>query len=295
MLRADDGDEGDLQIALVTGSATAMPVPDPESHLLVAALAERGVRAALVPWDDDRDWSQVPLVLCRTPWDYVGRADEFLAWARSTGAATRLLNPAGLIGWNLHKRYLAELLERGLPVVPTTVLRHDASASARTAALAVDGDVVIKPAISGGAMGTVRVAARTDGARDHLAGLLRDGEALVQPYLPEVEDGEVSLVLFAGELSHAVRKQPAAGDFRVQEEHGGVVLPHEPTPDEVAVARRVLEALPWPSTYARIDLVTTADGPLLMEAELIEPELFLRAVPVAAGRFADVLVADLRG
>ncbi|CAB4932984.1 unannotated protein [freshwater metagenome] len=295
MLRADDGDEGDLEIALITGSATAMPVPDPESHLLVAALAERGVRASLVPWDDRRDWSGVPLVLCRTPWDYVGRAEEFLAWARSTGEATRLLNPAGLIGWNLHKRYLAELAERGVPVVPTTVLRRSASASSRAAALAVDGDAVIKPAISGGAMGTVRVPARTDEARDHLTGLLRDGDALVQPYLPEVEGGEVSLVLFAGGFSHAVRKQPAAGDFRVQEEHGGVVLPHEPTAAELAVARRVLEALPWPSTYARIDLVTTADGPLLMEAELIEPELFLRAVPEAAGRFADVLVADLRG
>jgi glutathione synthase/RimK-type ligase-like ATP-grasp enzyme len=286
---------GPLEVALITGDPARMPVPDPESHLLLDALGERGVRAALVPWDEERDWSAVPLVVCRTPWDYVERAAEFLPWVRATGAATRLLNPAGLIEWNLHKRYLAELADRGVPSVPTTVLGPGSSAAARAAALATDGDVVIKPAISGGAMGTLRLAARSDAARDHLAGLLRGGDALVQPYLPEVEDGEVSLVLFAGEPSHAVRKRPAAGDFRVQEEHGGVVLPHESTAAELEVARRVLDALPWAPAYARIDLVTTADGPLLMEAELIEPELFLRAEPAAAGRFADVLVADLRG
>jgi glutathione synthase/RimK-type ligase-like ATP-grasp enzyme len=285
---------GPLQLALVTGGAEAMPVPDPESHLLLDALRERGVRAGLVRWDEPRDWAAVPLVLCRTPWDYFTRPDAFLAWVRGTGAATRLLNHPGLIAWNAHKRYLAELAERDVPVVPTTVLGPGSSPAARAAALAVPGDVVVKPAVSGGARGTVRVPADSDAAREHLAALLRAGDALVQPYLPQVEDGEVSLVLFAGELSHAVRKTPAPGDFRVQEEHGGSVAVHEPTDAERAVARGVLDALPWPTTYARIDLVTADDGPLLMEAELIEPELFLRAVPAAAGRLADVLVADLR-
>lgn len=294
MLRTGEG-EGDPEIALVTGAPGAMPVPDPESHLLLDALSTRGVRAALVPWTEDRDWSAVPLVVVRTPWDYVERADEFLHWTRAVAGATRLLNPAGLLEWNLHKRYLPELAERGVPVAPTELLGPGASAAARTAALAVDGDVVLKPAVSGGARGTIRVPAGSDEARDHLAALLREGDALVQPYLPEIEDGELSLVLFAGELSHAVRKAPAAGDFRVQEEFGGSVLPHEATTAERAVARAVLDAVPWPTTYARIDLVRTADGPLLMEAELIEPELFLRAVPEAAGRYADVLVADLRG
>lgn len=328
MLRtAGDGDGGAVQVALVTGAPGRMPVPDPESGLLVAALAERGVRAALVPWDGDHDWAATPLVLCRTPWDYVGRHAEFLAWTRATAAVTRLLNPAGLLAWNLHKRYLVELAEHGVPVVPTVVLTPGASAAARAAAVAgrladdaagppADGpgtpparvsgsaadptdstpaELVVKPAISGGAWGTIRTAAGSVGAREHLAGLLQQGDALVQPYLPEVEDGEVSLILFAGVLSHAVRKTPASGDFRVQAEHGGVVAPHEPTAAELEVARRVLDALPWAPAYARIDLVTAPAGPLLMEAELIEPELFLHADPAAAGRFADVLVADLRG
>jgi glutathione synthase/RimK-type ligase-like ATP-grasp enzyme len=296
VLRTDEeGQGGPIEIALVTGTPGAMPVPDPESDVLIAALAERGVRSALVPWTADHGWAATPLVVCRTPWDYVGRSAEFLGWARATAAATRLLNPAGLVEWNVHKRYLVELQERGVPVVPTTVLTPNSSPAARTAAVGGTGELVIKPAVSGGAQGTIRVAADADAAREHLAGLLRDGDALVQPYLPEVEDGEVSLILFGGRLSHAVRKTPAPGDFRVQGEHGGTVSPHEPSAAEQGVARQVLEGLPWAPAYARIDLVITPEGPLLMEAELIEPELFLHADPAAAGRFADVLVADLRG
>jgi len=314
VLRTDDDAEGGpVEVALATGAPGAMPVPDPESEVLIAALAERGVRAALVPWDGDHDWARTPLVVCRTPWDYVERSAEFLSWTRTVSTVTRLLNPAGLIAWNVHKRYLAELAERGVPVVPTTVLTPGSSTAARAVAIAGEpastadggdaphatpppvGDVVVKPAVSGGAWGTIRTAAGSDEARDHLAGLLRAGDALVQPYLPEVEGGEVSLILFAGVLSHAVRKTPAAGDFRVQAEHGGTVALHGPTPAEREVSRLVLEALPWAPAYARIDVVTTAAGPLLMEAELIEPELFLHADPAAAGRFADVLVADLRG
>ncbi len=94
---------------------------------------------------------------------------------------------------------------------------------------------------------------------------------------------------FGGALSHAVRKLPAPGDFRVQGMHGGSVVAHEATAAERAVAQTVLDALPPGASYTRIDLVTADRGPLLMEAELIEPELFLGAHPQAAQRFADVL------
>ena len=45
---------------------------------------------------------------------------------------------------------------------------------------------------------------------------------LFQAFVPEVEtQGEVSLVFIDGVFSHAVRKRPAQGDFRVQIDFGG--------------------------------------------------------------------------
>ena len=267
-----------------------------QCELLAAALAARGLAAEVVAWDAPVDWSQAELVVVCSPWDYVERHEEFLAWVRATAAATTLVNDPNLIAWNLYKGYLGELGAAGVPVVPTSLLARGTAAAGREAALAAHGDeVVIKPAISAGARGTLRAAAASEQAAAHLAVLLVEGDALLQPYLPDVETGEVSLMCFGGVLSHAVRKRPADGDFRVQEEHGGTLEPHVATAAERGVADAVLQALPAAACYARIDLVTTAAGPLLMEAELIEPELFLALDPAAAGRYADVLAELLRG
>ena len=272
-----------------------MPVPDPESGLLVDALAERGVRAELVTWDAPIDWAASPLVVVRTPWDYVERPAEFLDTLREIAAVTTLVNPAELVAWNHHKGYLAELERAGVPVVPLAVVRQCAATAEQDAARTAFGDeIIVKPAISAGAWGTIRTRAASDEAREHLADLVRAGDALVQPYVRAVEAGEVSLMFFGGELCHAVRKVPASGDFRVHAEYGGTIERHHPTEAELAVALAVLAAAPDTTTYARIDLVTTTAGPLLMEAELIEPELFLSHHPAAAPRFAEVLV-DLLG
>ena len=264
---------------------------DIESGLLVEALSERGLRSELVAWDAAIDWAAAALVVVRTPWDYTERHELFLEWVRATAALTRVVNDAELIAWNMHKRYLVELACAGVPVVPTAVLPRGADAGdVRDALAACEGEVVIKPAISGGARGTILVRAASEQAFAHLTGLLDVGDALIQPFVNAVETaGEVSLVHFGGVFSHAVRKLAADGDFRVQEEHGGSVVAHVATLAERAVADAVLDAVAARTAYARIDVVTTDDGPQLMEAELIEPELFLASDPEAPARFAEVL------
>src|SRR4051794_28808679 len=113
-----------------------MPKPDPESHLVVDALAAIGVAAEIGPWDEERDWGAVPLVVSRTPWDYFLRYDEFVAWVRAVATATRLENPAEVILWNAHKSYLLDLERTGIPVVATELVERGAGADARAAALA---------------------------------------------------------------------------------------------------------------------------------------------------------------
>ncbi len=275
---------------ILLATASDMPKPDPESHLLIEELAKLGVSADLHPWDDTLDWSEYPLVVSRTPWDYFVRAEEFLAWVAAIEQATRLENPPAVIRWNAHKSYLLDLERTGVPVVATELVERGAGESAQAAAFAGYDEVVVKPAISGGSYRTIRGSARDAGVRDHLGELVADGDALVQPFLTEIpEHGETSLVFFDGEFSHAVRKIPTAGDWRVQDEYGGAVVDHDPSPAEFAVAEATLAAAPAPPCYARIDMVELPAGPVVMEAELIEPELFLPTHPEAAARFAAAL------
>ena len=106
--------------------------------------------------------------------------------------------------------------------------------------------------------------------------------------------GESSLIYFGGEFSHAIRKLPADGDYRVQEHHGGRVVPHKPTDDEFAVAAAALAAAPAATAYARVDLVQVDGSAAVMELEAIEPQLFFDHDAPAAGRFAAHIATLLR-
>ena len=101
-----------IDIAFVT--ASDMPKPDEETHLIAAALEDKGLRADITPWDSSVDWAKIPLVAIRTTWDYFKRLPEILAWARQVDEVTQLVNPYTVIEWNCHKRYLLELIEPAL-------------------------------------------------------------------------------------------------------------------------------------------------------------------------------------
>jgi glutathione synthase/RimK-type ligase-like ATP-grasp enzyme len=268
---------------------------DVETPLLLEALVRRGVDAEVVPWGPGTDWAAADLVVVRTPWDYTPRRDQFLSWAQEVEASTRLANPVDVLRWNTHKGYLRELAAAGVPVVPTRLVAAGSPVPAPSWLGDVGERLVVKPAVSVGAIGAMLARHDDPGLADHLAMLLSSQDVLVQPYVASVADrGEVSLLFAEGTLSHAVRKVPAAGDYRVHEEYGGVNTVHEPHPAEVEVAQAALAACPGPLLYARVDLVWGHDGPLVMEVELTEPALYLVEVPTAADTFAEAILRRVR-
>ena len=264
---------------------------DQETWLLRDALVARGVHTEIVPWGPGTDWAAADLVVVRSPWDYTPRREEFLAWADAVEAVTPLANPAHVMRWNTHKSYLLELQEAGVPVVPTRLL-VSGTGTPDAAWFAGSGpEVVVKPAVSVGAIGALRAAADDPALHAHVTELLRTQDVLVQPFVGSVTDrGEASLLFASGKLSHAVRKVPRAGDYRVHEEYGGVNTADEPRSDELEVALAALAACPGPCLYARVDLVQGDDGPLVMEVELTEPSLYLVEAPAAADTFAEAVL-----
>ena len=105
---------------VLLATCRAWPEGEPGGDLLVAELGRCGLGAAWAVWDDASvDWAGARLVAVRSTWDYEHRREEFLAWARRVEEVTRLVNPAAVLEWNTDKRYLLDLAEAGLPVVPT--------------------------------------------------------------------------------------------------------------------------------------------------------------------------------
>jgi glutathione synthase/RimK-type ligase-like ATP-grasp enzyme len=266
-----------------------------DDDLLREALRGRGVEAISATWDETGDdWSGFDLCLVRSTWDYHEKHRQFLAWTRRVEAAMALHNPADLIAWNSDKRYLRQLAAAGVPTVPTLWVERGSDLDLE-GELQVRGwaEAVIKPVVDLGAKNLHRV--RAGEAQDALATALARGEAMVQPFLPSLEaEGELSLIYIDGNFCHAVRKRPAAGDFRVQSIWGGTVAPADPEPQHVKVAERALAQLDEPPLYARVDLVTDLEGdPALIELELIEPNLYLTTNQTAAERLANAVLAEL--
>jgi glutathione synthase/RimK-type ligase-like ATP-grasp enzyme len=269
-----------------------------DDRLLRAALAARGLTAARVDWADPAvEWSRFGCAVFRTTWDYYERFPEFTAWLDRVERLTRLCNPPATVRWNTDKHYLADLAGRGVPL--QEVRRHHRHAGRRLGdVLDQTGwdEVVYKPCVSGAARHTYRANRRTAAAHEPaLAALLAAEAMMVQPFQSDiVGTGEDTLTVFAGRYCHAVRKVPKAGDFRVQDDHGGTVRPHRPTAEQVDLAERAVAACSPRPVYGRADLVRGNDGrPAVMELELIEPELWLRLHPPAADAFADAVVAFL--
>ena len=260
------------RVVLVTG--LRMAKPDPETHRVLPLLATLGLQLEVLPWQADVDWSAYDGVVVRTPWDYFEQREAFLAWAQRVHAVTPVLNPPEVLVWNSHKGYLRQLQRAGVPTVPTLWLQR----GQEVPDLAGLGwtELVVKPAVSVGAIGACRDRAEAVALREHAVRLVASDDVMVQPFVPEVvTQGEVSLVFLAGRFSHAVRKLPAAGDYRVQDMYGGRVQAWEPDASALALAGQVLLHTPAPCLYARVDLVPHQGGWVLMELEVIEPELFL--------------------
>lgn len=277
------------RIALVTCSG----IPDltPSDRVLAGSLRTRGLDVEAAVWSDPGiEWSGFDLIVVRSPWDYFLRIDEFLAWVeRLDAAGAPLVNGAPVLRWNTHKRYLRELSELGAPM-PASLWLDRGTTAGVDEAVAASGwpRLVVKPAVSGGAHETwVADAPLGPDARARLAGMVARADVLVQPFIEAVpRDGEMSFVFIEGEFSHAVRKRAAPGDFRVQTEHGGSVAREAADERQVRIAAAVLALAPEPTLYARVDAVVSGEEFLLMELELVEPDLFFEAAPEAADALA---------
>jgi glutathione synthase/RimK-type ligase-like ATP-grasp enzyme len=258
-----------------------------DDRLLVAALAELGSKPEELHWGSSVEFLKPDDVLViRAIWDYHLRPREFFRWlgeVERIGAT--VINPIPLLRWNAHKNYLRDLERRNV-CMPKTWF-YSSAHEFDPKQLSHGADYVLKPTISASAFRTVK------GTRESIADAVRSGDYddfVVQEYIPQIQHGEWSLIFIAGELTHAVKKSPKHGDFRVQKEFGGKATPAPAHAHLAATAHDIVALLPQDPVYARVDLVDADERVYLMEVELIEPELFLEHSPMAVERFAAAII-----
>jgi glutathione synthase/RimK-type ligase-like ATP-grasp enzyme len=269
-----------------------------EDGLVLSALQQQGLRVTRKAWDDpDFDWQQARSLLFRTTWDYFDRYAEFSPWLKRVADQTTLFNGATLIDWNIDKHYLQRIKEKGINVVNTHYIeKGDVRTLAQCLAESGWTDAILKPVVSGSARHTYRISPGNAPTLEcTFAELIQQEAMLLQPFQHAIlAEGEISLMVIDGQFSHAIRKTPKTGDFRVQDDHGGSVHAHVASVEEQQFAEQAVAAVPFDVLYARVDIVCDNAGKLsIMEVEMIEPELFFRYRPKAADSLASGLARRL--
>jgi hypothetical protein len=278
-------------VTLVT--CEAHPLLTPSDSLLKMELEQLGASVRVAIWTDaEVDWSASALTVIRSTWDAHLRFREFESWLKRTGANTRICNPTQNILWNFEKRYLIDLAERGVAVIPT--IHFPAGSAVKLGSTNINWPrVVAKPSIGGGsfAVRSFLMPGELAPLEEHLNAILDRTGALIQRFEESVTAlAERSLVFIDGEYSHAVRRIA----FNTGNTPDTPEFDHQAAEDEIAFATRVLEAADSRRlAFARVDILPTPKGLLLMELELIEPALFLTRSPGAAQKLASTLLRSL--
>lgn len=282
---------------VVFATCEQQPLIAVDDQPLADALAARGVEVEPIPWTEIDPYAVIdsPPIILRSTWDYHRIPTLFRAWLDALADSGRLtMNPPQVARENVDKIYLQSLEATGI-AIPTTRWLDQADTATIDRVMQEEGwpRAVLKPRVAATAYGTYLISAGQALTDDELAPARASG-ALLQEVVPEIiERGETSIVYAGGAFSHAVVKHAKAGDFRVQKDFGGRVEAASPSPALLSFAATVMQLVPDTCLYARVDLVESSRGPLLMELELIEPELYFLIVPDAADRMAHLIAGRL--
>ena len=284
-----------MKLAILT--SIDMPNMLPYDMEVIALLEKRGVETTILIWDkiitrSPQELQQFDAILIRTIWDYFLKYDEYLKLLNLLEASkVPVFNPVEILKWNANKKYLQQLQNECFDIIPTIFnLNNDKDSFA----VAISKDwkkVVLKPVISGNSYHTFVI----DGEDEHKFNQLIDKHYINRPYMlqefiPEISNGEISTIYFSNGYSYSVTKVPPVGEYRVQFDYGGIYHFGDVDPIIKNTCDRIAARFENKLLYQRVDGVWRDGKFLIMEVELIEPDIYLNLNNNALSNWVDALV-----
>jgi len=290
------------RIAIISSKKFANKIK--EDLLFRDMLLSCGEQADIVAWEDKNIvWKDYKCAILRSAWGYHKQVDEFLSFLQNLKKFNiKFFNDVNVIAWNINKEHqFNDLKKLGINVLPCYVFK-EFSNSTETEILQFlssqkTSDFVFKPIISGSGDNTFFVSLDNGNhlknqlslkeAQDKFKSMIYSKEikgCLVQPYLPDIVNGEYSFIFIDSQLTHAAIRYP--GVFLDKKESIEVDISSLPS-KMVKFAYECEDALKIISTrfskqssplYARYDVVDSKSNYFLMEAELAEPDLLIKTI-----------------
>ena len=284
------------KIALVTYSKE--PKLSPSDSLLIKPLCEADFHPSVAAWDDPKvDWSNYDGIILRSCWNYYEHYDTFMAWLQSlTALQNHVFNSIKTVSWNSNKKYLSDLEQKGVPIIPTRWIAKNSQFNISQLAEETGwSDIIVKPLIGARGDNVMHIKNSKNILQQlKVNTLLKKQNIMVQSFLSEIQnEGEYSFIFIGNIYSHTVLKKPNKGDF-LSNGYKSTTVSVYPSQKLIEQAKHIISLIKNDALYSRIDCIVQDNRLILMEAEYIEPMLYFDAYPPAATLFAQELKKRLQ-
>ena len=290
------------RIAIISSEKFANKIN--EDLLLRDMLLSYGEKADIVAWEDKSIvWQDYKCAILRSAWGYHKQVDKFLSFLQNLKQLNiKVFNDVDVIAWNINKEHqFNDLKKLGINLLPCYFLKKFSNSTETEILQFLSSqktrDFVFKPIISGSGDNTFFVSLDNSNhlknqlslkkAQDNFKSMIYSKEVkgcLIQPYLPDIVNGEYSFIFIDSQLTHAAIRYP--GIFLDKKESIEVDISSLPS-KMIEFAYECRDALKIISTrlskqssplYARYDVVASKSNYFLMEAELAEPDLLIKTI-----------------
>lgn len=249
------------------------------------------VEVDIISWQDKTiDYTKYDLVVIRSIWNYQYHLKDFLNWLQFLESNNiNLCNSIDVIRNNYDKFKQFEILKNNeIKIIDTEFLSIDKNISKKIKSLKFSNFefLVTKPTISESSNNTYIVGKQNKNYKNFVnindiankyMDINANAKLMVQPFLEEVFDGEYSICCISGKITHAILRFNDVFNNSNKIKY----IPVESLDQQIiSIVEKVLSIKEYQSTlYSRIDLIKCDDWYLVMEVELLDPNMFISFLP----------------
>lgn len=254
-----------------------------EDILLKIELNKKLIDADIISWQDKSiDYKKYDALIIRSIWGYQDYIKSFIEWLNNLNNSNiKVFNDTNIILSNLNKYEQFRILdENKIPHIETTFINKENLDDIKKI-YDKHKEIVIKPIISGSGNNTFIISNKIkknnieiSEVKDKFDKVLNEvnNYIMVQPFIKEIDDGELSVVVIDGKISHAAIRYTNIFNNLNQIK----IVDLKDLNDKVLIiVNKCIEIKEYKnSLYMRIDLVKINNDYKIMELELVEPQLF---------------------
>lgn len=255
-----------------------------EDELLKFELNKLLVDVDIISWQDKTvDYSKYDAVVIRSLWGYQDYIEEFIEYLdKLKKDKVKVFNNVNILKDNLNKYEQFKILDKyEIPHIETFFFKKDELDKVSKISK-VHKDLVVKPIISGSGNNTFIISdtieknnISVDEVKEKFSNVLNEvnNYIMVQPFVKEIDDGEISVVLIDNKVSHIVIRNTSVFNNKGSISVVGLDTMDDKMKSIVDSCTKIKEYKE--ALYMRVDLVKIDDNYKVMELELVEPQLFL--------------------